>query len=300
MHFIINLDKPKGISSHQAVSKVKKILGARKAGHAGTLDPLATGILLVCVNEATKITRFLSDMDKEYVALMKLGEKTDTLDAEGEVIRRAGELSVKAGDIEHALKKFTGAVRQTPPMYSAVKMNGKPLYKLARKGIEIERKERVVNIYDIKVTAFSLPYLEIAVSCSKGTYIRTLCDDIGDAIGVGAHIAGLKRTRIGDFRIDDAITIDRLEKLTVDPEPGVMGKEPSMVGIDAALSRLRELRLNESEFKMMSNGMPVRCAEGLQRTGGYIRLKDPSGSLFGIGRIEENLIKMSRMLHGLS
>lgn len=300
MDIIINLDKPKGISSHQAVSRVKKILGARKAGHAGTLDPLATGILLVCVNEATKITRFLSDMDKEYVALMKLGEKTDTLDAEGEVIRRAGELSVGAGDIEHALKKFTGAVSQTPPMYSAVKMNGKPLYKLARKGIEIERKERVINIYDIRVTAFSLPYLEIAVSCSKGTYIRTLCDDIGDALGVGAHIAGLKRTRIGDFRIDDAITIDRLEKLAGDPEPGVMGKGPSMVGIDAALSRLRELLLNESEFKMMSNGMPVRCAEGLQLTGGYIRLKDPSGSLFGIGKIEGNLIKMDRMLHGLS
>ena len=181
-NLVINLNKPKGITSQQAVTKLKHIFAARKAGHAGTLDPIATGILLVCLNEATKITRFLADADKEYLAVMKLGERTDTLDSEGKIIYKAPHFSVDKNLIETVLERFRGVIKQIPPMYSAIKVAGSPLYKLARKGIEIERQHRSVNIYKLDMVGFAPPFLEIRALCSKGTYIRTLCDDIGTAL----------------------------------------------------------------------------------------------------------------------
>ncbi|GAB4421553.1 MAG: tRNA pseudouridine(55) synthase TruB [Thermodesulfovibrionales bacterium] len=311
MNIVINLNKPKGITSQQAVSKIKRIFGARKAGHAGTLDPIATGVLLVCLGEATKVARFLSDLDKEYIAVMKLGERTTTYDSEGEVIRRVGDFSLERKGIEDVIERFKGTTCQTPPMYSAVKINGKPLYKLARKGITVERPQRMVVIHRIEIIGFDLPFLEIRVSCSKGTYIRTLCDDIGEALGVGAHITELKRTRIGDFRIEDSATIEDLENLlrkchaelvsasleTLKRVQGdIKGVLPAVQSIDSALKHLAELVLTEAEFTRAKQGLSVSCPNR-ELSGEYIRLKDPSGSLFAIGRIENSVIKIERMLH---
>jgi len=295
MDIIMNLNKPKGISSQQAVTRVKRIVALKKAGHAGTLDPIATGVLLVCFGEATKITRFLADLDKEYIALMKLGEKTDTLDAEGTVIERVNDVSLERDDVEEVLEGFMGAIRQTPPMYSAVKVGGKPLYRLARKGIEVERPERDVHIGRITITGFDPPHLEINVSCSKGTYIRTLCDDIGDALGVGAHVIGLQRTRIGDFAIDDSVAMKELEET---PRSKVLaGALPSLWSIDSALRHLGERSLTDAEFIRARNGLPFTCREGDPCSGGFIRLKDPSGNLFAIGRIADGFIRAERILH---
>jgi len=330
MNFVINLNKPKGITSHQAVENVRRISGIKKAGHAGTLDPLATGVLLVCTGEATKITRFLSDLDKEYIAEVKLGEKTDTYDAEGEVTEKIEGFSLRREDIERILPGFTGTIEQIPPMYSAVKMGGKPLYKLARKGLTVEREKRVVTVHDIRITGFEMPFVELRVSCSKGTYVRSLCNDIGDALGVGAHITGLVRTRIGGFNVEDSVTLDELENLlrkchaepaspagrlvsaSVEtlkrPMKQVQGKVqgdikdikgvlPSIHSIDSALRHLGELRLTEGDFSRARNGIPIRCSDSSFQDGEYILLKDPSGSLFAIGKAADRAIKIERMLH---
>ncbi len=300
MDIVINLDKPKGITSQQAVLKVKKVSGTRKAGHAGTLDPIATGVLLVCLGEATKVTRFLSDLDKEYIAVVKLGEKTDTYDSEGEVIQKVESLSLDRADIEKVLPQFTGTLEQIPPMYSAVKVDGKPLYKLARKGITIDRPKRTVTVNMIEIMEFSLPFLEMKISCSKGTYIRTLCDDIGTSLGVGAHIAELRRTHIGNFSAEDSVTMDDFEKvfLRVTSDVGSdLPKETSIASIDAALGHLRELSLGDSEFFKARNGLPLKCLGLSFSPDEYIKLKDPSGKLFAIGKAINGAIKIERMLH---
>ncbi|MBI5187564.1 MAG: tRNA pseudouridine(55) synthase TruB [Nitrospirae bacterium] len=213
MDIVINLNKPKDISSQQAVTKVKQLFGAKKAGHAGTLDPFATGVLIVCLNKATKVARFLSDLDKEYIARLKLGERTDTYDLTGRVIEKADMVTsrLKESDIYEVLNDFKGCIKQIPPMYSAIKIGGQPLYKLARRGIEIERPDRTINIYDIALISFDQPYLDIKISCSKGTYIRTLCNDIGKALGVGAYIVALERTRVGSFRIEDSAILEEVK-----------------------------------------------------------------------------------------
>jgi tRNA pseudouridine55 synthase len=296
MHVIINLDKPKGITSQQAVTRVKKIWNAKKAGHAGTLDPLATGVLLICIGEATKTMRFLSDLDKEYVAVMKLGEKTDTLDAQGEILETVRNISVTKRDIEEVLGRFSGAIQQSPPMYSALKTAGTPLYKLARKGIVIERPKREVVIHSIGMTGFNLPIVEIKVSCSKGTYVRTLCADIGDVLGVGAHIVALRRTRIGRFLIENAVSLDGMEEAMRNYIAD--GTNAAVSTIDAALTRIAEFTLTEGEFRVARNGVPIRyrgdCAFV---SDSYLRLNDPQGKLFAIGRISDGMIKVERMLH---
>lgn len=300
MNLVINLNKPKGISSQQAVTQIKKILGAKKAGHAGTLDPIATGVLLVCTSEATKITRFLSDLDKEYIALMKLGERTNTLDSEGKVMQKVDRFSFEKRLIEQVLDGFRGTIEQTPPMFSAVKLGGEPLYKLARKGVVIERPVRSVNIYGIEITGFDPPFLEIRVSCSKGTYVRTLCDDIGDVLGVGAHITELKRTRIGGFRIEDSTTMDELARIVQSSGSGVHSGNPAMSSIDSALMHLRGLVLTDIELIRARNGMPfIRpCLQDFSEDE-YVRLKDQSGNLFAIGKVSDNTVKIERILSNL-
>ncbi len=295
-HVVINLDKPKGISSQQAVTRVKRIWNVKKAGHAGTLDPLACGILLVCLSEATKITRFLSDLDKEYLAVMKLGEKTDTLDSEGEVIRTVRDFSVRSEDVEEVLSRFCGTIQQTPPMYSALKRSGMPLYKLARRKIAVVRPEREVQIHSIEMTGFNLPFVEIKVSCSRGTYVRTLCDDIGEALGVGAHIIALKRTRVGGFLISNAISIEGLEEMS-QYYPS-MNTIPSVLTINDALKHLAALTLTERECRSARNGIPLRYhIEDQCISEGFLRLNDPLGNLFAIGRLSEGNIRIERLLH---
>jgi tRNA pseudouridine55 synthase len=300
MHSVINLDKPKGISSHQAVTRVKRTMGVKRAGHAGTLDPMATGVLLVCTGEATKVTRFLSDLNKEYRVVIKLGEKTDTYDSEGKVTETSGGFSFCEEDIRKALDQFTGLIEQTPPMYSAVKMGGRPLYALARKGIVVERQKRTVMIDTIEITGIALPLLTLNISCSKGTYIRSLCNDIGEALGIGAHMVGLKRTRIGHFRIEDSLTLDDLEKIMEGEGGGVLdgrAGDVSIMSIDTALEHLREVTLTDKEFRMARNGMPLHCADLPSSPHEYVKLKDPSGSLFAIGKSANSTIKIERVFH---
>ena len=293
VNVIVDLNKPEGITSQQAVTRVKKIFGVKKAGHAGTLDPLATGVLLICLGEATKISRFLMDKDKEYRARMKLGERTDTLDAEGTVMetRKVPDLSVH--DIEQAAQEFIGRIIQKPPMYSAIKHKGRPLYALARKGLTVERTSRPVDIYALTVTRVDLPYIDLSISCSKGTYIRSLCDDLGERLGTLAHLTSLVRTGTGIFSIERAAGFDRL---SVDMEN--LGTRPYIYTIDEALSEIKEVYVNENDYKRARNGMPI-TAENLHEsdTQPFVRLKSPAGELFGIGRIENNKIAIERILN---
>lgn len=295
-HCVINLAKPKGITSHQTVERVRRIWGIRRVGHAGTLDPMATGVLLVCTGEATKVTRFLSDLEKEYVAVLKLGEKTDTQDAEGRVTEKTTGFSLTEDDVERILPRFIGTIEQVPPMYSAIKMDGKPLYKLARKGVIVKRKGRLVTINNIEITAFDLPFLELRIACAKGTYIRSLCSDIGEALGVGAHITGLVRTRIGQFSTTDSVALDGLEQFVAAHGSGGI-PVPGLSSIDKALSHLGEVTLGEGEFSKARNGVPVRVFGEQFPSSGYVRIKDPSGKLFAIGECSKGIIKIERMLH---
>lgn len=293
VNVIVDLNKPEGITSQQAVTRLKKIFGVKKAGHAGTLDPLATGVLLVCLGEATKISRFLMDKDKEYRARMKLGERTDTLDAEGRVTETRQVPDLSRHDIEQAAQEFIGRIVQTPPMYSAIKHKGRPLYALARKGLTVERTSRPVDIYALTVTRVDLPYIDLSISCSKGTYIRSLCDDLGERLGTLAHLTSLVRTRTGIFSIERAAGFDRL---SVDMED--LGPRPYIYTIDEALSEIKEVYVNENDYKRARNGMPI-SAENLHESDSqpFVRLKSPEGELFGIGKIENNNIAIERILN---
>lgn len=289
MHGIINLDKPKGMTSQEAVTAVKRTLRVKKAGHAGTLDPLATGVLLILLGEATKVARFLSDLDKEYISKIKLGERTDTLDSEGSIIEKRDVPKISKEEIEDVLSRFLGEIRQVPPMYSALKHSGRPLYELARKGVEIERKERTINIYNIRLLSLYLPYLEIAISCSKGTYIRTLAEDIGIALGTGAHIIELRRTSIGNFNIENSLKIN---ETTPD----------KIIPIDRALSHLREFKVSQREFELLTRGARIPHTDRTLLDGEYLRLKDPDGRLFAIGAssVSPKIIRIERLFVGIN
>lgn len=297
MNIVINLNKPENISSQQAVLRVKKLFPAKKAGHAGTLDPIATGVLLVCLNEATKITRFLSDLEKEYHVRLKLGERTDTFDSTGRTLEKRDFQAVGENDLRRILESFQGDIEQTPPMFSAVKVGGKPLYKLARNGISIDRPARSVHISSISLTGFTLPYVELRVGCSKGTYIRTLCDDIGNSLGTGAHMVALQRTKTGHFRLEDSVTMGDL-----------LHTDRAFLSMDDALSHLGEIVLTAESFRKARNGVPFplttdsysflrREEEGREYlTNDYVRLKTPDKRLFGIGKMDNGTITIERLL----
>ena len=216
VHGVLLLDKPIGLSSNQALQKVKWLLRAEKAGHTGTLDPLATGVLPLCFGAATKFSQMHLDADKTYETTLRLGIRTTTGDAEGEVISERA-VSVSPQQLEEVVQRFTGAISQVPPMHSALKKDGKPLYEYARAGLEVERVARDVTIYELKVTKTLMnsaqPAIKLVVKCSKGTYIRTLGEDIGEALGCGAHLSALRRIRTGDFGIDRCVTLESLEAM---------------------------------------------------------------------------------------
>jgi len=214
IHGILNINKPQGLTSRQVVDRVRRIFGMPKAGHAGTLDPDATGVLLICLGKATKLFEALQKGDKEYEGTLTLGVTTDTLDASGKIIQKTDITSVTEEQIIAAFKKFEGEIEQIPPMFSAIKHKGKPLYKLARRGIKVERPPRPVTIYHLEVLEIHKPDVTFRVSCSKGTYIRVLASDIGTAIGCGAHLSSLTRTRSGIFTLSNAISLDEIENCT--------------------------------------------------------------------------------------
>ncbi len=302
MDLIINLNKPPGITSQDAVTKVKKLLKAKKAGHAGTLDPAAAGVLLVCLNRATRLASYFSALDKEYRAVIKLGEATDTQDAEGNVIEKCDKIEVTEAEIKNALSSFTGDIQQEPPMFSALKHKGKPLYKYARKGINITRKPRNIRINSIELLNVNLPYAEFIVTCSKGTYIRTLCDDIGKKLGVGAHLFKLERTAIGPFRVSDAVDLDGLDKENRKDafpvrKPGFLPN--GVYTMDSALSWMPDCAINKSQVKAVSNGAPLStndCPDLSDNIteGMTIKVKSPDGTLIAIGSFQPDrkIIKM--------
>ncbi|HDH12399.1 MAG TPA: tRNA pseudouridine(55) synthase TruB [Nitrospirae bacterium] len=294
MDIIISINKPRDITSQDAVTKVKKILKVKKAGHTGTLDPLATGLLLICINRATRLASYFSDLDKEYKAIIKLGETTDTQDAYGKIIEKNDRIEVDKTMIEKTMKSFEGKILQQPPMFSALKHKGKPLYKFAREGIEIERKSREINIRHIELTDIDLPYATFKTLCSKGTYIRTLCDDIGKSLGVGAHLFELQRTAIGPFKIETGLTFEELQLIS-------QGERISkgIYTMDEALSWLPEFKIKETQIRAVIHGNPVRINYGLKladdlMTAKGIRIKSPGGELLAIGSYsaEKNMIKM--------
>ncbi len=301
MNLVVCLNKKLSITSHDAVSAVKKTFKVRKAGHTGTLDPAATGVLLVCLNEATKITGYLSDLDKEYVVTAKLGESTDTYDSEGIVTKRAGAFHIAESELEDIIKEFTGDIEQVPPMHSAIKVAGRPLYELARKGIEIERKPRRISINSLEILRFESPFLTLRVGCSKGTYIRSLCNDIGNALGTGAYVTDLSRTKVGSFTIEGSAAPDELPY-----------KTKALYTIDSALAHLQEIALDSDASKRAKNGNPVRLDQQTgphdrsspPRTSGppaprspFVRLKDHGGRTFGIGKINKDFIKIERLFN---
>jgi tRNA pseudouridine55 synthase len=206
---VLLLDKPVGLSSNDALIKAKRVLNAKKAGHTGTLDPFATGLLPLCFGEATKFSQDLLEADKTYLTTVHLGVRTDTGDTEGQTIATAG-VDVTLAQIEAVLARFRGPIKQVPPMYSALKRDGKPLYEYAREGITLEREARDVTIHQLELVAYEAPFLKLSVTCSKGTYIRVLGEDIGAALGCGAHLHALRRIQVGDLVMQDVVTLEQL------------------------------------------------------------------------------------------
>ncbi|MEK6591211.1 MAG: tRNA pseudouridine(55) synthase TruB [Nitrospinota bacterium] len=213
MDGILNINKPKGITSHDVVLMVRRTIGEKRIGHTGTLDPIATGVLLICIGRATKLSRSLTNYKKTYIAEMRLGIKTDTQDATGIVIASCSNYSIDEERILKTFSKFTGDIEQIPPMFSAVKYRGERLYKLARRGIMVERMARKVHIYSLKLMSVSHEFIRFEAEVSTGTYIRTLCEQIGDELGCSGHLSELQRIKIGDFELDDAVSLDGLKML---------------------------------------------------------------------------------------
>ncbi|MGB0743926.1 MAG: tRNA pseudouridine(55) synthase TruB [Opitutales bacterium] len=210
---ILLVDKPQGITSHDVVYKLRRIFHIKKIGHAGTLDPMATGLLLMLIGKATKVSQYLMSMDKEYTGTIRLGQSTDSQDADGEVVEERPLPELAEGAVLKEMKTFIGDQYQTPPMYSAKKVNGQPLYKLARKGKTVVREPRVINVSKFEMTRFAPPELDILVACSKGTYVRTIAHDLGERLNCGGHLCALRRTGVGNFRIEKADTIEELESM---------------------------------------------------------------------------------------
>jgi len=211
---ILLVDKPQGITSHDVVSKLRRIFHIKKIGHAGTLDPMATGLLIMLVGKATKVSQYLMSMEKEYTGTVHLGQITDSQDADGEIIEERPVPELSEDDVLAQMKGFLGDQYQTPPMFSAKKINGQKLYKLARKGQTVEREPRFIHVAKFDMTAFEMPHISFLVGCSKGTYVRTIAHDLGEEFGCGGHLCVLRRTGVGSFRIENADTIEELEKMS--------------------------------------------------------------------------------------
>jgi len=280
---VLLLDKPLGFSSNQALQKVKWLFQAAKAGHTGTLDPLATGLLPICLGEATKFAQYVTDADKTYIATVKFGETTTTGDAEGEILAKH--------PVDFDLKKlsvvcdaFVGEISQVPPMYSALKFEGKALYEYAREGLDIERKARLVNITSIQIDSFENEVAVLTVSCSKGTYIRTLAEDIGHKLGCGAHLIGLRRTETAGYMIEDAITLEALELLVKETPVGALAE--LLLPMDSAIAYLPIVILNDDASHYLMQGQAVWQSGVIPE--GELRLYDDKNQFLGLGVLQED------------
>lgn len=280
---ILVLDKPRGLTSNAALQKIRWLLNAEKAGHTGSLDPLATGVLPLCFGEATKFSQYLLDADKGYETLMHLGVTTATGDAEGEVLERR-DVSVDRDALEAVLSRFRGDISQIPPMYSALKRDGQPLYKLARAGEVVEREPRSVTIGRLDLLSFEPPFARLSVACSKGTYIRTLVEDIGQVLGAGAHVAELRRTQAGPFSLDQAVSLESLEQAHA--EGGSEALDRFLLPADSGLEHWPLLQLSEHSSYYWLHGQPVRAPQAPKF--GMVRVQDHEGRFIGIGEVSDD------------
>lgn len=272
---ILNIDKPSGMTSHDVVAAVRRISGERRVGHAGALDPMATGVLLICLGQATRVAEYLMKARKLYRTGIVLGISTDTYDAEGRVTSRVSEVAVTRSQIEKALSSLVGQVEQVPPMYSAIKREGTPLYKLARQGLVVERKPRIVEIYNIRLVDWSSPVLQIEVGCSKGTYIRSLAHDLGEGLGCGAHLQNLVRLAIGRFTLEEAISPSILE------DAFAQGYWPEVIyPLDEALLDFQAMVVNEGTERKIRHGQHVEVDGSVSTS--LCRAYSPTGDLIAL------------------
>ena len=281
---ILVLDKPQGLSSNNSLQQAKRLLFAAKAGHTGALDPLATGVLPLCFGEATKFSQYLLDADKAYSSTFVLGVETDTQDAEGEVVATASAADISQQDVEAALHAFRGEIEQVPSMYSAIKHNGQPLYKLARQGQEVERKARRVVIKRLEITDFrpgEKAEVDVEIECSKGTYVRSIAQDLGQALGCGAHVNALRRTKAGPFELRHCVSLEVLEALKQRDELAQM--DALLQPADSALDGMPSVKLSESAGYYLQQGQPVMVPNA--PCSGMVRIALQCGTFLGVGEI---------------
>ena len=291
---ILLLDKPAGLTSNAALQQVKKLFRARKAGHTGSLDPLASGLLPICMGEATKVSAFLLDADKHYLVKMRLGERTNTGDAEGEVVEQRPAGDVTGEGLQAAMAGFQGEIEQIPPMYSAVKHKGQRLYKLARQGIEVEREPRSITIHELRLLDFESPVATIRVRCSKGTYVRTLVEDIGEQLGCGAHVADLRRLGVGPFDDSAMLTMQALEARR--DEAGEAGLDALLLPMESGLANWPDVHLIGDAAFYLRQGQPVLVPKA--PTSGLVRLYEGDSRFLGVGEIlDDGRVAPRRLLN---
>ena len=288
------LDKPQGFSSNQALQQAKRLLNARKAGHTGSLDPIATGLLPLCFGETSKISSLFLDADKSYRTSIRLGIATDTGDREGQV-QRESEVDFTQQQLDAALDRFRGRIEQVPPMFSALKQNGRPLYKLARQGITVERAPRAVTVHALSLEEWRGNLLELTLSCSHGFYVRTLASDLGDVLGCGAHVSELRRTSVGNYPLDDAVTLEQIEAADSPAE-----RQKFLLPTERVLAHLPEVNLPDNVAFYLCRGQPVRAesapADGLEQ--GLVRVYSESAGFLGLAeRAPDGKITPKRLFH---
>ncbi|PZR11500.1 MAG: tRNA pseudouridine(55) synthase TruB [Archangium gephyra] len=281
MNGVLVVDKPKGITSFDVVREVRRALNVKKVGHTGTLDPMATGVLPICIGDGTKIAQFITEATKAYDATVKLGSTTDTLDAEGKVLETRPVPSLTRELLERAFEQFRGTIKQVPPMYSAIKIGGKRLYELARAGEEIERQPREVTVFELTLRDFSADEFKLSVRCSKGFFVRTLAADLGEALGCGAHLSALRRTQSGPFVLAQSIPLTEVK-------PGAQ-----LVGLNDALKDLPQLEVTEAEAQRVRHGGVVEVAPTLS---GVFRVIEPGGGLLAMADAVRGRLVYRRVL----
>ncbi len=278
------VDKPTGVTSHDVVQELRRILGTRRVGHTGTLDPAASGVLLACVGKGTKVAQFLTGYDKEYRAVIRLGATTDTYDGEGEIQETKQDCKVSLERIIDAINSFRGEIWQLPPLHSAIKYKGKRLYQYAREKKEVERTKRKVEIKEISIMDVNMPYVELRVSCSKGTYVRSLAHDVGQKLGCGAYLFSLRRTKVGPYGLQDALSPERISEVKKE------GKiNEALISIEEALAHLPSVAVQEDSVARIQHGVPlvsssVSKVEGSFEPGQTVSITDEQGRIIAMGK----------------
>lgn len=285
------LDKPAGLTSNQALQIAKRLLNARKAGHTGSLDPIATGLLPLCFGETTRVAELFLGAGKRYWVRIKFGADTDTGDRDGKVLR-AAKVEFTLQQLNDALAQFRGDIKQTPPMHSALKRDGRPLYKLARKGISVELEARDVTVYDLTVEQFRGDELDLNIACSRGFYLRALARDLGGALGCGAHVSELRRTAVGDFAVDDAVGIARLEALE-----SPSARRQFLLPTERAVAHLPEVNLPDNLAVHLTRGRPLRIAGADGAADGVVRVASPGRGFLGLADLADGKITPRRLFN---